>query len=141
MVNLWIGGSNPVHGTRSNFHHDFEDNIYALIKGKKKVKLISPADSLKMYSDSRVIHVGPRGFTEHCFSTDAHWSDIEFDFSKTPRKEIDEEFPRFKGVKYMECEFHAGEMLYIPVGWWHEVTSYGHHVALNFWAITEERHP
>ena len=25
----------------------------------------------------------------------------------------------------MVCEVQAGEMLYLPAGWWHEVTSYG----------------
>ena len=37
-----------------------------------------------------------------------------------------------------EFELHAGEMLYLPCGWFHEVRSYGNskeggHLALNYW--------
>ena len=38
----------------------------------------------------------------------------------------------------LECELKAGEMLYMPCGWFHEVRSYsnskeGGHLALNYW--------
>ena len=37
-----------------------------------------------------------------------------------------------------ECELKAGEQLYLPCGWFHEVRSYGDsaeggHLALNYW--------
>ena len=42
---------------------------------------------------------------------------------------------RYRGL---ECELKAGEMLYMPCGWFHEVRSYGNskevgHLALNYW--------
>ena len=40
--------------------------------------------------------------------------------------------------KALECELEAGQMLYLPCGWFHEVRSYGSsqeggHLALNYW--------
>ena len=42
-------------------------------------------------------------------------------------------FPLLNKAKLMECDIHEGEMLYLPAGWFHEVSSTGAHVALNFW--------
>ena len=45
----------------------------------------------------------------------------------------------WQGVqKAVECELEAGQMLYLPCGWFHEVRSYGSskeggHLALNYW--------
>lgn len=40
--------------------------------------------------------------------------------------------------KCFECNLNAGEQLYLPCGWFHEVRSYGDaeqggHLALNYW--------
>ncbi|GLC45639.1 hypothetical protein PLESTB_001789000 [Pleodorina starrii] len=51
------------------------------------------------------------------------------------------EFPRFPGRgAAVEVTVQAGEMLYLPAGWFHEVTSYGSaggpdggHLAFNYW--------
>ncbi|GIL74226.1 hypothetical protein Vretimale_1977 [Volvox reticuliferus] len=51
------------------------------------------------------------------------------------------EFPRFPGrAAALEVVVEAGEMLYLPAGWFHEVTSYGSpggknggHLAFNYW--------
>jgi ribosomal protein L16 Arg81 hydroxylase len=29
----------------------------------------------------------------------------------------------------------AGDMLYLPPGWFHEVKSHGKHAAINFWMV------
>lgn len=53
-------------------------------------------------------------------------------------------FPLFPGVEAaLECEVRAGQALYLPAGWFHEVTSYSGspdmpgstaaHLALNYW--------
>ena len=38
-----------------------------------------------------------------------------------------------RGIPMAECELRAGEMLYLPCGWFHEVRSSGSHCALNYW--------
>ena len=52
-------------------------------------------------------------------------------------------FGRYLGAPMVEAEIRAGEMLYLPAGWFHEVTSYseeglpakgrGGHLAFNYW--------
>ena len=37
------------------------------------------------------------------------------------------------GAAELACDVRAGEMLYLPCGWFHEVTSYGEHAAINYW--------
>lgn len=43
------------------------------------------------------------------------------------------------GARLAECELKAGEMLYLPAGWFHEVLSSGSHCALNFWYHPPDR--
>lgn len=50
------------------------------------------------------------------------------------------EFPGFLRLKKMEVLLKPGDMLYLPAGWFHEVTSFGdeaspQHVALNWWFV------
>ena len=42
-------------------------------------------------------------------------------------------FPRLGRARMLEFELRAGEMLYLPAGWFHEVSSSGAHCALNYW--------
>lgn len=47
--------------------------------------------------------------------------------------------PVLQGIQEaVECDLEAGQMLYLPCGWFHEVRSYGSseeggHLALNYW--------
>lgn len=65
-----------------------------------------------------------------------------------PAKELLARFPNFPGVdSALEVEIEAGQSLYVPAGWFHEVTSYSgnsdgdeekggqpaFHLALNYW--------
>jgi hypothetical protein len=46
QVNLWIGRSTD--GSSSGLHHDFHDNLYVLIGGRKRFTLFPPSDFKKM---------------------------------------------------------------------------------------------
>lgn len=58
-----------------------------------------------------------------------------------PDRRLKQQFPSFPGAAAaIECEVHAGHCLYLPAGWFHEVTSWGDckvggagHLALNYW--------
>ncbi|CAD7702113.1 unnamed protein product [Ostreobium quekettii] len=56
-----------------------------------------------------------------------------------PYDRIREKFPQFPDQSSMlECEVHRGEMLFLPAGWFHDVTSVGDgesgwHMAFNYW--------
>ncbi|KAK9814629.1 hypothetical protein WJX72_009022 [[Myrmecia] bisecta] len=55
-----------------------------------------------------------------------------------PDAQLRAKFPLFPGkAAALECEVRAGQMLYLPAGWFHEVTSFGGsqggHLAFNYW--------
>ncbi|TDH65654.1 hypothetical protein CCR75_005375 [Bremia lactucae] len=58
--------------------------------------------------------------------------------SEEAQQELHAEYPHFCQAKAAICELEAGEMLYLPASWFHEVKSlnstqnYGH-MALNYW--------
>jgi hypothetical protein len=58
-VNLWMGRS--AAGSSSGMHHDFHDNLYILLKGRKSFKLFSPAEWPCMHLQGEVLRVHPNG--------------------------------------------------------------------------------
>lgn len=56
-----------------------------------------------------------------------------------PEAQLRKEFPLFPGAAAaLVCEVTAGQMLFVPAGWFHEVTSFSSptsptHLALNYW--------
>eukprot|EP01123_Difflugia_compressa_P015695 TRINITY_DN8966_c0_g1_i1.p1 TRINITY_DN8966_c0_g1~~TRINITY_DN8966_c0_g1_i1.p1 ORF type:complete len:161 (-),score=26.00 TRINITY_DN8966_c0_g1_i1:86-568(-) len=140
LINLWIGSSDIKQGATSGIHHDYEDNLYVLIQGTKKLRLYSPKDSFNLYPTGDIIDITPHGRHSYCYQNNAHWSLITgFDLPQMTTQEIaasetlKQKFPRFAHAKSVECTLSEGEMLYIPNGWWHQVTSYGLTIALNIW--------
>ena len=71
----------------------------------------------------------------HSTETPAHFSRIDLCKSK---QEIIDKFPQFKHAHCLTVTLKAGEMLYLPAGWFHEVRSDsslidGYHMAFNYW--------
>lgn len=56
QMNLWLGKSKS--GTSSGLHHDFHDNLYVLLKGRKRFVLYPPAavEHLNTYGKVKKIH-------------------------------------------------------------------------------------
>jgi hypothetical protein len=42
-------------------------------------------------------------------------------------------YPLLAAASLAECDLEAGDMLYLPAGWFHEVSSQGAHCAINYW--------
>eukprot|EP00903_Cladosiphon_okamuranus_P005482 g5466.t2 len=59
-VNLWMGHTKS-GGSSSGLHHDFHDNLYVLLRGKKTFRLFSPADAHRMYLEGELVKVHPNG--------------------------------------------------------------------------------
>lgn len=59
QVNVWMGVSKT--GTSSGLHHDYHDNLYLLLKGRKQFTLFSPADADNLYTEGTIAHVHPNG--------------------------------------------------------------------------------
>jgi len=102
----------------SNLHMDGLDNILHCISGEKIIHLYSPWDTIKMY---------PRGRDkvpiQSCFES--------FRFACSRKH------PQFFEAKRHKARLQAGQSLFIPAGWWHEVVTPVHTLALNFWIERE----
>lgn len=55
-INVWIGQAKS--GSSSNLHHDFHDNLYVLLEGRKRFTLSPPSNAPNMYLHGciRLIH-------------------------------------------------------------------------------------
>lgn len=80
QVNLWLGSSDSNSSTSSGLHHDYHDNLYMLIAGRKRFTLFAPSDISKLYTygqpsqvhDNGLITYGPDAIR----SDGAHDQDI-----------------------------------------------------------------
>jgi hypothetical protein len=90
---FWFGPA----GTLTPFHHDLTNNFMIQVAGRKRVRLIAPCDTPKVYNQ------------RHCFTPlDGRHIDLE-------------RFPMMADVPVIECVLEPGEILFLPVGWWHFV--------------------
>jgi hypothetical protein len=90
---FWFGPA----GTITPLHHDLTNNFMMQIMGRKQVRLVAPYDLPRLYN------------MRHCFT------DID-------AKAVDlQRFPAMEGVTIHDCMLEPGEILFLPVGWWHHV--------------------
>jgi len=108
--------------TDCHFHPD-EENVLVQIVGKKRVVMFSPEDFAPLY---------PKSFLANHYN----WSRISFDHPPDFKQ-----FPKFKKALVYEALLEPGDMLFIPVHWWHAV--YGPDLSISgafFWQSTLKRY-
>mgnify|MGYP000377363487 CR=1 FL=1 len=94
-VALWFGPE----GTHTSLHHDKNNNLLIQVHGRKRVYLVSPAQTPLLYN------------TTLCFSPiDLSCPDLE-------------RYPLAEHIQPYEVELNAGDALFIPAGWWHQIES------------------
>ncbi len=104
---IWIGPA----GTFTPLHHDLTNNLLVQLTGRKRVILASPAETPKLYNST------------HVFS----------EIGDLASSDIDQQaFPRVKDVPRLDFILEAGEALFIPVGWWHQVTALEFSVSMTY---------
>jgi hypothetical protein len=101
---FWFGPK----GTVTPFHHDLTNNFMAQFIGSKKVRLIAPYE-INVLNNQR-----------HCF-TDVDGRDIDL-----------ARFPQMAGVPVLDVVLEEGEILFLPVGWWHFVEGLATSVTVAF---------
>jgi len=101
---FWFGPG----GTVTQPHHDELNILMSQIRGSKQITLVSPDQTHLLYNNVGVY-------------SDVDWSDPDFD-----------QFPLFKRVKTIDITLSAGEMLFIPVGWWHHVRAIEPSLTISF---------
>eukprot|EP00890_Picochlorum_soloecismus_P005897 jgi/Picsp_1/6308/NSC_03657-R1_jmjc domain-containing protein 7-like len=144
-INLWIGRK----PSKTSWHRDHFENIYVVVRGCKIVRLLPPTESyrmkLKRYPVATFEEAGAGGLVlnRNADNEVVLWSSIMpctcLDDSSHSRegfycsscKEL-----RQDGMQPLEVKVCAGDVLYIPACWWHEI----HHgptdemtIVVNYW--------
>lgn len=108
---IWIGPK----GTLTPLHRDDTDNLFAQVWGRKSFILAAPhhRPALGTWSTS------PKGGLDGCdFNPDAP------DYQR---------FPEARQVPFLRIELQAGDLLFLPEGWFHQVESVSTSLSVNFW--------
>ncbi|MFS0828792.1 cupin-like domain-containing protein [Pseudomonas phoenicis] len=108
---FWLG---PV-GTLTPLHRDDSDNLFAQVWGEKSILLAAPhhREALGSWATS------PDGGLEGC------------DFN--PGKPNWEDFPAARNVDFLHVRLGPGDLLFLPEGWFHQVSSLTMSLSINFW--------
>lgn len=103
---MWIGPA----GAFTALHHDLTNNFIAQVVGRKRVLVLPASEVGRLYN------------TTHVFS---EITDLEAgaDISR---------HPRLAGARCYPVELQPGEILFVPLAWWHQVRSLDFSVTLTF---------
>lgn len=111
-TNMWLGGS----GCDSGLHYDFSHNFFLQVIGKKELTLFAPEDSKYLYPSDK------EGFK--------HMSEIALNDVNLIQ------FPMFNKAKPLIIMVEAGDCVYIPSYWWHNLISIELSLSVNYWWVT-----
>lgn len=101
---FWFGPA----GTVTPLHHDLTNNFMAQVRGRKLVRLIAPYELPDVYN-----HL-------HCYSA------VDLDRVDADR------FPRFRNAQVIDVVIGPGDLLFLPVGWWHYVRGLDISITMTF---------
>jgi len=104
---MWIGPA----GTVTSLHHDLTDNFIAQIVGRKRLKLVPAADVGKLYNH------------QHVFSEIADLEDQALDPTR---------FPLLANARIYDVTLSPGEIIFIPLAWWHQVKALDFSVTITY---------
>lgn len=100
-------------------HFDSDDNFLCMVSGQKRVRLLAPENLSLLHADS---HSGY-----------AIQSPIDLDNPDLER------FPEARKLKVLEVTLGPGDVLFIPVFWWHQVSSVTPSASVNFFCSGPDR--
>jgi hypothetical protein len=101
---LWVGPA----GTKTPLHHDTVMLFHTQIVGRKRWRFVSPLSSPSLYNDFDV------------------YSPVDFEALDLRR------FPDAAKVKVLDVVVEPGETVFLPLAWWHQVTSLDRCISLSF---------
>ncbi|BFZ04950.1 hypothetical protein BsWGS_07989 [Bradybaena similaris] len=134
-LNIWLSDGN----TLGKLHFDPFDNFLCQISGEKQVLLFDPHDNTRLYEGHIQEAMLTYNASEKRFSRKKLLESTSMVMSPIDLLQPDlERFPKFSQVRPLNCTIQAGDVLYMPSFWWHEVQSkpsiHEHrNLAVNFW--------
>ena len=101
---LWVGPA----GTKTPLHHDTVMLFHTQVVGRKRWRFVSPLSGPNLYNDYDV------------------YSPVNFETLDLQR------FPDAAKVKVLDVVVEPGETIFLPLAWWHQVTSLDKCISLSF---------
>lgn len=122
--NLWLGPG----GHTTCLHYDPVDGTLIQLHGAKRVILFPPSQLYHLYPFSVLTHL------RHGLRLRASYSQVY------PDRPDFKSFPKLKQALNHRYEviLNRGDVLYIPAGWWHELTTLGDEMVCSvnrFWHV------
>ena len=109
---FWLGPA----GTVTPLHADYDDNIFVQVWGRKRIFLAPPHHDEFLYTrEANALLFGSP------FDPEAP------DYAR---------FPLARRAALLECVVEAGDLLYVPAGWYHQVRSLTFSLSSNRWSRT-----
>eukprot|EP00966_Prymnesium_polylepis_P285366 6591888-Prymnesium_polylepis.2 len=153
LSQLYVG-TPATSGARSLLHFDNNENIFVQLAGSKRFRLFVPTEAGNLYAYpqshamDRKAQVGRRRSTRpdcaraHCGPVCMH--QVVLSRAADPRHMA--AFPRLQSARSCEVTLRAGEVLFLPAFWWHEVVTEPVPpgelcVSVNFCAFRAQRSP
>ena len=113
-VSLWLSGW---RGSRGSIHYDNYQNLLCVVAGRKDV-LLWPPETAGLYP-------------QQLGGESGNHSQVNI------ARPCEARHPLFPGAlrRATAVTLHAGDALYIPEGFWHQVDSSGTTIAVNYWRV------
>lgn len=146
-TNIWIA---PQSGTQwippvSSLHKDSYENLHAVVCGRKLFTLLPPTDAAYLYVErvpvAKHVHTPSTGWSKEAVReagtaspTTVPWCRVDPD---SPDLDLKKDFPLYNLASPVRVEVNAGETLYLPALWYHQVSCPGvpdtPTIAVNKW--------
>ncbi|XP_074053506.1 bifunctional peptidase and arginyl-hydroxylase JMJD5 isoform X2 [Macrotis lagotis] len=108
-INAWFGPA----GTISPLHQDPQQNFLVQVLGRKYIQLYSPQESESLYPhETQLLH---------------NTSQVDVENPNLIK------FPEFTKASYQSCILNPGQILFIPVKYWHYVRALDISFSVSFW--------
>ena len=112
FTQVWLGGA----GNVTPAHFDVADNVLGQIHGTKRLLLWAPSNYPHLY-------VNPTGARHERHSQLGELEQVDL-----------ARYPKFARAEALSCELGPGELLFIPLGWFHYVRTLDFALSINhFW--------
>ncbi|KAI0899647.1 Clavaminate synthase-like protein [Annulohypoxylon nitens] len=126
LLNAWFGPP----GTITPLHNDPYHNILAQVVGRKYLRLYSPLETERMRARGRENGVEMGNTSLMDVGVVEGWDQAPEDEEGAP---TEEDIFAFKDIPFLDCILEPGDVLYIPIGWWHYVRGLSVSFSVSFW--------